>query len=371
MRSLPFLSHLLLLFPPLTLSNQIGDTKQYQDKYNVVQSRIANEQRCPVKVPYKDRPPIVLTADSSHLWVSWGWGWFDCDQNSIKTVIILSSEEDVTKQKEYAVTHSDGKFGNAIIEADPCFTHSLSVKMFNNSEATQNNVYNEKIDRNLYSGMLGQTVRGACLKDELTLSIPDPPDAVMSCIKTRGEQRLEKSGDTVISLEILNIDQKQDTSETVCIKVSLSGIKSCQEKENGVTIKNVTRVGLENCQNESGVNLAAAISIPLLLVAFLITGMVGCFLGRKRLQRIQIPVRDWFCSREKCESSLNRLARACCLSSSCQFKKKSEADDCNPTYGEYEYEDGTLRKNTMEMTDHNQNYDQTMEEAKNIYIFIH
>ena len=44
--------------------------------------------------------------------------------------------------------------------------------------------------------------------------------------------------------------------------------------------------------------------------------------------------------------------------------------DKNPTYGDYEYEDGTMRKNTMEMIDQNQDYyEQTMVRKKNICIY--
>ena len=192
MRSLRFffpltcLPFLLLLFPHLTLSNQIDETEpqksintssvladlgsvnlnmtiishenpvvQVQDKYNIVQSRIVNDRtgRCLVKGSHKNQPPLVLPADSSHLWVSWGWGWFhNCDQDS---VIILSEEAgDTTRESQYAVTHSDGKFGHAIFEADPCLTHSLGVKMSNTNEKMKTKVYNEKIDKELYSGML-------------------------------------------------------------------------------------------------------------------------------------------------------------------------------------------------------------------------
>ena len=277
-------------------------------------------------------------------------------------MIIISEEaDDTTRETEYAVTHADGNFGHVIIKADPCLTHSLSVKMSNTSEKMETKVYNEKMDKYLYSGMLGQLVRDACLKDEVTVSIPDPPDAIRSCIRTSGEQKLEsdKSGNTVIKLKILSIDPKKKESETVCIKVVTSGIKKCKDKEHRVAIINVTRVHLDECQNENGVNLAAAIVIPLLLVALIITGVL-IFLDRKRLHRNRILAREWFCTSEKCVSSLDRFAeafRTCC---SCRQLKRKEEADMNPTYGDYEYEDGTLRKNTMEMIDNNEDYDQTV-----------
>ena len=36
---------------------------------------------------------------------------------------------------------------------------------------------------------------------------------------------------------------------------------------------------------------------------------------------------------------------------------KRQDQDANPTYGDYEYEDGTMRKNTMEMEVIGQNED--------------
>ena len=381
MRNLCFffpLPCIFLLFPPLTLSNQISgvnpqlknistdtvpdrrnptmnkndrnnSSKSIQEKGRSIQSKMG----CSLKTSGLNRQPLVLVADSSHLWVSWAWSWFKACSNPNSLIT-------VSEEREQAVVHSDGRFGYTIIEADPCLKHSLKVKVFNKSAETQTKVYNGKIDKSLYSGMLGQTVSGACLKDELTLSLPDPPDAVRSCIKTRGDQKLDtgKSGETEIRLEIVNPDQKQNGSTTACIKVTVSGITSCEGKENQVaTITNVTSVHLDECQNENGVNLTAAVVIPLLLVALVVIAGVLAFLGRKRLHRFRIPVREWFCSREKCES---RFARACCLCSCCQLPTKMGEDDCNPTYGDYEYEDGTLRKNTMEMIDHNEDYDQTM-----------
>ena len=39
---------------------------------------------------------------------------------------------------------------------------------------------------------------------------------------------------------------------------------------------------------------------------------------------------------------------------------KRQDQDANPTYGDYEYEDGTLRKNTMEVIDQNEDYGQAV-----------
>ena len=39
---------------------------------------------------------------------------------------------------------------------------------------------------------------------------------------------------------------------------------------------------------------------------------------------------------------------------------KRQDQDANPTYGDYEYEDATLRKNTMEVIDQNEDYGQAV-----------
>ena len=39
---------------------------------------------------------------------------------------------------------------------------------------------------------------------------------------------------------------------------------------------------------------------------------------------------------------------------------KRQDQDANPTYGDYEYEDGSLRKNTMEVIDQNEDYGQAV-----------
>ena len=327
---------------------------------------------CSLKYP--PRSPLLLPADSSHLWVSWHWGWFeDCPQNPTKSVITIAGDK--TTKGEHVVTFSDGTFGHAIIEADPCLKHSLSVQMLNNTEGTKVKVYNEKIDKDLYSGLLGQTMTDACLKDDSTVNFPDPPASITSCIKTRGEQRVEtrNNGNTTFKMEILNVDGKKDGTETVCIKMVVSGLKSCRDNKSRVAITNVTIVDLEECRleevNDDGVNLAAAILIPLLLLVAIV-GVLS-FLGRNRLQRSRVQAGEWFRS-HNCESIQNRFVKVFlwCPCRRCLKVSEDEDFDKNPTYGDYEYEDGTMRKNTMEMIDQNQDYYEQTMVRKKIFVFM-
>ena len=151
------------------------------------------------------------------------------------------------------VTNSNKFLGSAIIEADPCLRNSLSVKVFNKNKATKAKIYNEDINKNLYSGILTQTLRGVCLKDNNTFSVPAPPEAINSCIKTRGEQKLQrepkKSENAIIRLEIFDINSMwKNKSETVCKQVNMTGIKDCQNDEIDAEMVNIERKNLTECQ---------------------------------------------------------------------------------------------------------------------------
>ena len=131
--------------------------------------------------------------------------------------------------------------------------NSLSVKVFNKNKATKAKIYNEDINKNLYSGILTQTLRGVCLKNNNTLSVPAPPEAIDSCIKTRGGQQLEsetkKSENAIIRLEILDINSMwKNKSETVCKQVNMTGIKDCQNDDIDAEIVNIERRNLTECQ---------------------------------------------------------------------------------------------------------------------------
>ena len=161
--------------------------------------------------------------------------------------------KDLTSIPRSEVTNSNKIFGSAIIEADPCLRHSLSVKVFNKNKATKAKIYNEDINKNLYSGILTQTLRGVCLKNNNTLSVPAPPEAINSCIKTRRGQQLEsetkKSENAIIRLEILDINSMwKNDSETICIQVNMTGIKDCQNDDIDAEIVNIERRNLTECQ---------------------------------------------------------------------------------------------------------------------------
>ena len=154
--------------------------------------------------------------------------------------------KDLTSLPRSKVIHSNKIFGSAIIEADPCLRHSLSVKVFNKNKAPKAKIYNGDINKNLYSGILAQTLRGVCLKDNNTLIVREPPEAINSCIKTRGEQKLQrepkKSENAIIRLEIIDINSMwKNKSETICIQVNMTGIKDCENDEIDVEIVNIER----------------------------------------------------------------------------------------------------------------------------------
>ena len=130
--------------------------------------------------------------------------------------------------------------------------HSLSVKVFDKNKATKAKIYNKDINKNLYSGILTQTLRGVCLKNNNTLNVPAPPEAINSCIKTRGEQKLQrepkKSENEIIRLEIFNINSMwKNDSETICIQVNMTGIKDCQNDDIDAEIVNIERRNLTEC----------------------------------------------------------------------------------------------------------------------------
>ena len=96
-------------------------------------------------------------------------------------------------------------------------------------------------------------MRGVCLKDNNTLIVPAPPEAINSCIKTRGEQKSEsepkKSENAIIWLEILDINSMwKNDSETICIQVNMTGIKDCQNDDIDAEIVNIERRNLTECQ---------------------------------------------------------------------------------------------------------------------------
>ena len=71
-----------------------------------------------------------------------------------------------------------------------------------------------------------------------------------------------------------------------------------------------------------------------------------CCLGMKKIILVGVSTGG--------ESSRFANAYLCCCS---KKMSKRQDQDANPTYGDYEYEDGTMRKNTMEMEVIGQNED--------------
>ena len=94
----------------------------------------------------KNQQPLVLPADSTHLWVTWAWSWFHRDCSKNRNSLIIASK-DLTSIPRSKVIHSNKIFGSAIIEADPCLRHSLSVKVFDKNKATKAKIYNEDINK--------------------------------------------------------------------------------------------------------------------------------------------------------------------------------------------------------------------------------
>ena len=96
--------------------------------------------------------------------------------------------------------------------------------------------------------------------------------------------------------------------------------------------------------------MTTALVVPLLIAALVVSAAVlCCYLSRKKITLVGVLTGG--------ENS--RFANACLCCCSKKVSKRQD-QDVNPTYGDYEYEDGSLRKNTMEVIDQNEDYGQAV-----------
>ena len=115
-------------------------------------NRLDNSEKCKIRwESHKGGGPTVTPADSSHIWVSWDWDWFythcfpcrddACDPEG--QVIVLVDGEPQTIQLRDNTQHF------ALVKADPCLKHEISMKVFSFSEETRVTTYNSNVDKNL------------------------------------------------------------------------------------------------------------------------------------------------------------------------------------------------------------------------------
>jgi len=205
----------------------------------------------------------------------------------------------------------------ALVEANPCLEHTISLQAPFGTEETALTKYNSKSDLSLYSGLLQMFVKTkVCLKkDNSTVNIPEPFEDLRLCIITRGEQKLKKT-ETATSLsanlKIVNPQSNSGTREpksiVITIPVDMKGIRRCNDSD-----------FQSNNSNDRNVNLAAAIAIPMITVALIFVALI-----------VAIVV---YRNRKESRTEVIKV-------------------DENPTYGVYEEnENGEMRQNSIEVID--------------------
>ena len=218
-----------------SLSSELFNNTKARDLH----VRVSDANKCKIRNANHKSGPTVMPADSSHIWVSWDWMWFythcypcrddACDPDS--QMIVLVDGEPQTIQLRDNTQHF------ALVKADPCLKHEITMKVFSFSEKTKATTYNSNIDKSLYSGYLHQTInQRICLnKDNSTVKVLEVFESLMFCIKTEGDQKFvmtELTSNTAagsVDLIIVNPDQNMasDQPNTINITVPVIGIGRC------------------------------------------------------------------------------------------------------------------------------------------------
>ena len=121
-----------------------------------------------------------------------------------------------------AIPLASGEQSLALVEADPCLEHNISLQVPFGSEKTALTQYNPNLDLSLYSGLLQMFVKTeVCLKkDNSTVNIPEPFEPLRLCIVTRGEQKVKRMEPaTNFTLKIVN--PKRDSGRRQYKKIAI------------------------------------------------------------------------------------------------------------------------------------------------------
>ena len=307
--------------------------------------RVRDANNCTIRNENHKRGPTVTPADSSHIWVHWDWEWFythcypcndACDPKG--QVMVLVDGEPQTIHLRDNTQHF------ALVKADPCLKHEITMKVFSFSEKTKATTYNSNTDKSLYSGYLHQTInQRICLnKDNSTVKVLEVFESLRFCIMTEGDQKFamtELTSSTAagsVDLTIVNPEKNLDSDQPdkINITVPVIGIRGCNnsgdEEDEGnpdlTTIQTTTQTIIQTTSSESEKEsqkyLAATIAIPLAMLTLLIVGLIAGYIFHQKRKQGMRP--------------------------------GSETVDENPIYGEEMYmrdETGDMRQTTVVVTD--------------------
>jgi len=146
--------------------------------------------------------PLVTPMNSTHLRVNWEKVFEGCKDSHIKKMKI-EVEENTSSRKEQTATLSQKE---TFVQADPCLQHNIRVRLiltqsysdeygrrFLQSSSLTYNKIELKNEKYPFGGLLNITVvPKICLKENGTIIIPSPPEALKNCeIESGGV----KSGD--------------------------------------------------------------------------------------------------------------------------------------------------------------------------------
>ena len=213
----------------------------------------------------------------------------------------------------------------ALVEADPCLEHNISLQVPFGSGRTALTKYNPKSDLSLYSGLLQMFVKtGICLKkDNSTVNIPEPFEPLRLCIITRGDRKVNRTETaTSQSFNLKIVNPKKDSSrhkpKKIVITIPVQGMRRCNDSDP------------ENNSKDINMNLAAAIAIPVVIVALIFVALIVAFI-------------------------FHRIKK--------QKQRSRRSVDVNPTYGEYEHsENGEMTHSSVEVIDASPYYGDSTED---------
>jgi len=150
--------------------------------------------------------PEVIPWDTKSINVSWDKVFLNCLREEVKglKVVVVTTMNAKTEHNEYDMKFDDNE---GIVQRPPCIEHSIQLVLeFNDKERRALRSFKTEYNKpailnqlpkseDLYSGWLEtKVVQNICLKketDEPTVTIPDPPEALKECIKTKGDEVLE------------------------------------------------------------------------------------------------------------------------------------------------------------------------------------
>jgi len=148
--------------------------------------------------------PEVVPWDTRSIKVSWDKVFVNCLRGEVKGLKIIV-ETTMNVYFEHSVYDVKFEDDEEIVPRPPCSEHSFQLVLeFNEKETrpltSSKTEYNKPLgtsykSKDLYSGWLEtEVVQNICLKketDKPTVTIPDPPEALKECIKTKGDEVLE------------------------------------------------------------------------------------------------------------------------------------------------------------------------------------